>query len=66
MTGQWKSIVQRRILGVGKRVSCPKNGWTDVNNLCTFLHMELAFEGRSDCTSIEIFSGVNFLIAVNS
>ena len=31
-----------------------------------FLHNELPFSGRSDCTCVEISSGVNPLFAINS
>ena len=38
--------------------------------ICTsydmFLCKELPFGDRSDCTCVKIFSGMNFLIAVNS
>jgi len=31
-----------------------------------FLHKELPFGGRGDCTCIKIFSGNNFVITINS
>jgi len=31
VSGRVKSIVKHRILGVGKRISCAKNGWTDLD-----------------------------------
>ena len=34
VSSQLKSIVKHRILRLGKRVSCTKNGWTDSNDLC--------------------------------
>ena len=43
--------------------SAKKNGRTDLN---LFLHKELPFLGRYDCTCVKIFSGVTFLIAINS
>jgi len=48
-----------------------KTGWTGFLMICTsydmFLRKDLPFGGRDDCTSIKIFSGVNFFkIAVNS
>jgi len=61
VTGQWKSIVQRKILRVGKRVSCPKTGGLVLTVYTRFLHMELAFEGRSDCT---IAPPLKFLVAL--
>jgi len=33
VSSQPKSIVKHRILGVGKRVSCAKTGWIDLNDL---------------------------------
>jgi len=52
-------------------VSCAKNGRTDLNDYCVrrmtcFLHKEFPFGRRDDCTCIKIFSGVNFLITINS
>jgi len=54
VSGRLKSIVKHRIWGLGKRVSCAKNGWC-------FLRNELLFGAPDDCTCIKIFSGVNFL-----
>jgi len=64
VSGQLKSIVKHRILGLGKRVSCAKKTDGPILTICTsmfFLRKELRFGGHCDCTCMKIFSGINFL-----
>jgi len=64
VSGRLKSIIKHRILRVRGRVGGPI---LTIYALCDrFLHNELPFGGRSDCTRVEISSGVNPLIAINS
>ena len=51
--------------GLGERLSCAKNGWTNLNDLQymsddVFLRKELPFGGYDDCTCVKIFSSINF------
>ena len=69
MSGQSKSIVKHRIWGLGKSELCKKIGEPILAiymSFVVFLHKELSFGGRGDCTCIKIFSGNNFVITINS
>ena len=68
VSGRLKSIILHRILGLGKRVSCAQNGWTNLNDLyvvwCVFVQ-GVAFWGHDDCTCVKTFSGIDFFIMIN-
>jgi len=61
VSGQLKSILKHRILGVRKRVSCAESGLTSLNDLYfvgVFLHKELLFGVAM------IAPALNFLVAL--
>jgi len=54
--------------GLGIRVSCAKNGWTDSNDLYVtrMKCLWLPFAGRDDYACVKILVALTFLIAINS
>jgi len=55
---------------MAKRVSCAKKTSGPILTICTlcdmFLYEELHFERHDHYISVKIFSGVNFLVMINS
>jgi len=68
VSGQLKSIVKYRILGFDKRVSCAKNGCTDLSDLYIMWHVfvqGVAFWGSRWLCLHYNFCGINLLTAIN-